>query len=232
LTHLSFGRLTVVGFVLLLPGLYYFLRFFAGFLRVLSRKFRRGKPYLKGSASDYLLFAAGSLLAAVVGGLLVAASMLQSGFQAIPAPRDVGGVSARAPQTGRMRLTFEMASDYPPPQDLSADVVGVRWSLEGESLRWRFGPRWLGFHPGHRIEAVLGSSRAAGDAERDPDARSVVSGSYALSELIRRHPLWLPLVDLQVQRTPWMPAEGSYRIFAGAAGYVLREEEGEKREAR
>ena len=61
------GRLTLLALLLLVPGLYYFLRFGSGFLRVLSRKFRRGKPYLKGSASDYFLFTLGCLAAAFLG---------------------------------------------------------------------------------------------------------------------------------------------------------------------
>ena len=83
-------RLTLLGFLLLVPGLYYFLRFSSGFLRVLFRKFRRGKPYLKGSASDYLLFALGCFLAALAGAGLLAASALQGGFQRVAAPREVG----------------------------------------------------------------------------------------------------------------------------------------------
>jgi hypothetical protein len=218
-------RLTLLGCLLLVPGLYYFLRFGSGFLRVLSRKFRRGKPYLKGSASDYFLFAFGSFVAAFLGGMFLTASCLQAAFQTTLAPREVGTVRADSPQAGRMRLTFAMGKDYPPPGNLSADVPGVRWSLEGRSLRWRFGPPWLGFHPGHRIETALGSSRPSGSPERPPDSRGKVSGASGLSYLLMRHPAWFPLARIEVLSTPWMPAEGrTYRIFAGAAGYVLQEE--------
>lgn len=226
MTGLSLTRLTILGFLLLVPGLYYFLRFISGFFWVLSRKFRRGKPYLKGSASDYLLFALGCFLAALAGAGLLAASALQGGFQRVAAPREVGAVRAETLQAGRIRLTFEMKEDYPGARSLSADVVGVRWALEGEWLRWRVGPRWLGFHAGHRIESALGSSLASGPPERESDSLSDVSGTPALSSLARRHSRWLPVVEIGSRRTPWMPAEGkSYRIFAGRAGYVLLEKE-------
>ena len=229
MTGLALTRLTLLGFLLLVPGLYYFIRFSSGFLRVLFRKFRRGKPYLKGSASDYFLFALGCFLAALAGAGLLAASALQGGFQRVAAPREVGAVKAEPLQAGRIRLTFEMKEDYPGPRSLSADVAGVRWALEGEYLRWRVGPRWLGFHAGHRIESALGSALASGPPEREADSRGAVSGTPALSYLARRHPRWFPVVEIGSRRTPWMPAEGkSYRIFAGRAGYVLLEEKEEK----
>jgi len=218
-------RLTLLGFLLLVPGLYYFLRFSSGFLRVLFRKFRRGKPYLKGSAPDYFLFALVCLLAALAGAGLLAASALQGGFQRVAAPREVGAVKAETLQAGRIRLTFEMKEDYPGPGSLSAEVAGVRWALEGECLRWRVGPRWLGFRDGHRIESALGSSLASGPPEREADSRALVSGTTALSYLARRHSRWLPAVEIGTRRTPWMPADGKrYRIFVGWAGYVLLEE--------
>ena len=229
MSQLPLTRLTLLGLLLLVPGLYFLLRFGSGFLRVITRKFRRGKPYLRGSASDYLLFASGCFLISALGALLLAASMLQAGFQGATAPRMIGTVRAESSQASRIRLTFEMEPDYPPPRILSTDVAGVRWALEGESLRWRFGPRWLGFRDGHRIEAALGSSSAAGAPDRAPDSRAIVSGAYSLSYLARRHPSWFPLVDIEARRTPWLPAEGgSFRIFAGEAGYVLLEEREER----
>lgn len=223
-------RLTAIGLLLFLPGLYYFLRFGSGFLRVLSRKYRRGKPYLKGSASDYFLFSLGCLLVATLGAVLLLAARLQGGFQPLTAPREVGTVKAETIQPGRIRLTLDLGEGYPPPRTLSADVPGVRWALEGESLRWRFGPRWLGFRPGHRIESALGSSIADGPPDREPGSREAVSGTFAPSYLVRRHPAWFPLAEIRTHRTPWMPARGmSYRIFAGGAGYVLIEEKQERK---
>ena len=225
MTGLLVTRLTIIGFLLLVPGLYYFLRFSSGFVRVLSRKFRRGKPYLKGSASDYFLFAMGCLLAALAGGYLLAASALQGGFQPADAPREVGTVKAETLQPGRIRLTFEMGADYPSPRNITADIAGERWALEGEYLRWRAGPRWLGFHSGHRIESVLGSATASGPPEREADSRGGVSGTTGLAYLALRHSRWLPMIEMGSRRTPWMPAEGTlYRIFAGRAGYVLTEQ--------
>jgi hypothetical protein len=229
MTGLSLSRLTLLGLLLLVPGLYYFLRFGSGFLRVLSRKFRRGKPYLRGSAPDYFLFALGCLLAALAGAGLLAASALQEGYQPVGAPREVGAVEAETLRTGRIRLTFEMKKDYPSARTLSAEVEGVRWALEGEFLRWRAGPHWLGFRPGHRIESALGSSLASGSDEREAGSRDTVSGRPALSYLAGRHSRWLPLLEIESRRTPWMPAEGKrYRIFAGRAGYVLLEEGGKR----
>ena len=57
---LSPSRLTLFGALLFLPGFYFTVRFFSGFLRMLYRKLRKNRPYLKGSASDYLWFAVGS----------------------------------------------------------------------------------------------------------------------------------------------------------------------------
>jgi len=224
------ARLTIIGFLLLVPGLYYFLRFSSGFIRVLSRKFRRGKPYLKGSASDYFLFAMGCLVAVLIGAYLLTASALQGGFQPADAPREVGIVKAETLQPGRIRLTFEMTAGYPSPRNISADIAGERWALEGEYLRWRVGARWLGFHSGHRIESVLGSATASGPPEREADSRGGVSGTPGLAYLARRHSRWLPMVEMGSRKTPWMPAEGTiYRIFAGRAGYVLLEQAEEEK---
>jgi len=217
-------RLTAVAALLLLPGLYYAIRFSSGFLRMLSRKYRRGKPYLKGSASDYFLFAAGSLLIALMGAVLLTGSMLQGGFQRVSSPRKVGRVTVENLEGRRMRVELSMDPDYPSPRELSTEIVGVRWCLEGEYLDWRFVPRWLGFHPGHRLQTVLGSVAAASPVERPPDSRPLVSGEFPLAPLFRRHPSWFPLADLKTRRTPWLAATGSYRMFVGGAGYVLQEE--------
>ena len=152
---------------------------------------------------------------------LLAASSLQGGFQRITDLREVGAVTAESLPEGRILLNFEMKEDYPGAGSLSAEVAGVRWALEGECLRWRAGPRWLGFRSGHRIESALGSSLASGPPEREADSRAGVSGKTALSALARRHSRWLPVVEIRSRRTPWMPAEGRrIRIFAGSAGYV------------
>ena len=226
------GRLTAIGLALSVPAFYYFIRFGSGFLRMLSRKFRRGKPYLKGSATDYFLFALGCLLVALLGAAFLVASALQGGFQKARGPREMGKVRVEALQPGRIRLKFEMKEDYPGARSLEADLPGARWSLAGESLRWRVGPRWLGFHPGHRIESALGSSVSSGSQDRPADSRAGVSGTFALSYLARRHPFWLPIAEVSERRTPWMPAgEKTYRIFVGGAGYVLLEEREEKKQA-
>jgi len=226
---LPLSRLTLVGLFFLLPGFYFALRFGSGFVRVLSRKFRRGKPYLKGSATDYFLYAAFSLGVALVGGGLTLASALQAGFQPLSAPREVGKVRAESPQPGRIRLILDLAKDYPRHPNVIVDVPGVRWALEGEFLRWKLGPRWLGFRNGHRIEAALGSTAPSGPPDRQEDARGIVSGTYPLWYLSYRHPRWVPTLRTRLRRTPWMPAEGqAYRIFAGEAGYVLVEDK-EKR---
>ncbi len=124
MTGLAMNRLTIFGLLLLVPGLYYCLRFSSGFLRVLYRKFRRGKPYLKGSAPDYFLFALGTFLAALAGAGLLAASSLQGGFQRITDLREVGAVTAESLPEGRILLNFEMKEDYPGAGSLSAEVAG------------------------------------------------------------------------------------------------------------
>ncbi|HEV8336088.1 MAG TPA: hypothetical protein VGR67_06730 [Candidatus Polarisedimenticolia bacterium] len=226
------GRLTVIGLALAVPTFYYAIRFGSGSLRMLSRKFRRGKPYLKGSASDYFLFALGCSAIALLGTALLVASALQGGFQRARGPREMGKVRVEASQPGRIRLKFEMKEDYPGARSLEADLPGARWSLAGESLRWRVGPHWLGFYPGHRIESALGTSAASGSQDRPADSRASVSGTFALSYLARRHPFWFPIAEVAERRTPWMPAEGkTYRIFAGGAGYVLLEEREDKKQA-
>ena len=223
------SRLTFIGLLLLLPGTYLAIRFASGFVRVLSRKFRRGKPYLKGSATDYSLYAAGSLAVAILGGCLTLASALQGGLQPLSALREVGKVKAEAPGEGRLRLTLTLEEDYPGRRELQMNLPGARWALEGEFLRWKVKPAWLGIRDGHRIEAALGTRAPSGSQNRPANARSLVSGTYPLWYLASRHPRWVPVLETSRRLTPWMPADGTtYRLFAGPAGYVLVEERKEE----
>jgi hypothetical protein len=225
---LTLSRLAIFGFLLLVPGLYYGIRFTSGFVRVLSRKFRRGVPYLRGSAIGYSLFALGSLGVACVGAGLTASAVLQSGFQSHGKLREVGMVEARELPGGRLRVAFRIEPGHPGPAEGEADLPAVRWALEGAFLDWRFGPRWLGFSSGHRIEAILGTRTDTGDPAREADTRSIVAGTYAPWHLAHRHPAWIPHAATSRHRTPWMPAGSArYRVFAGAAGYVLVEDRGE-----
>ena len=57
MTTLLPGRLSLIGALLLCAGLYFTIRFSSGCVRMLYRKFRKGRSYLKGSASDYAWFA-------------------------------------------------------------------------------------------------------------------------------------------------------------------------------
>ncbi len=220
--HLPWDRLTLMGLLLGIPGLYYAARFGSGFARVLSRKFRRGKPYLKGSATDYFLFSMGCLAVGLVGTGLIAASALQGGGQPFGGPEQVGTVRVSAPEPNRVRLAIEMSTGHPGPPNVEVNLPGVRWALNGEFVRWRFGPAWLGFRPVHRLESALGSSLAGGPPDRDPDSRAPVAGAYPLWSLVYRRSKWVPGLEWEARRTPWMPAEkGLYKIFVSNAGYVL-----------
>ena len=222
MTSLALSRLTLLGFLLMLPGLYFTLRFSSGCLRMLYRKLRGGRPYLKGSASDYFWFAAASAAVTLAGGLLLGASVLQSGMQSFEATREVGTIRAEPLPQGRIRLTFEMGATHPGQEVLQADLPGARWALEGEYLQWRGVPRWLGFSDGHRVVTALGSAQSAGAPDRMEDSRSVVAGSYAPWYLVHRHPAWLPLARTSLRRSPWLVPDGSlYHLMVTDAGYVL-----------
>ena len=224
---LVLSRLTVVGFLLLLPGLYFTIRFSSGCLRMLVRKFWPGRPYLKGSASDYFWFAAGSAAVTLGGVLLLGASILQSGMQPYEATREIGTVRAEAPSMGRIRLTLQLGGTHPGQRILQADLPGSRWALEGEYLQWRGVPRWLGFSDGHRVAAALGTAQPAGAPDRLEDSRSLVAGVYSPWLLAHHHPAWIPLVRTSLRRSPWLVADGStYKVLVTDAGYVLVAGEG------
>jgi hypothetical protein len=225
MTVLPLSRLSVVGALLFLPGLYYTLRFFSGCLRMLYRKFRKGRAYLKGSATDYLVFALGSLCITLAGGFLLAASVLQGGLQAYDGTVEIGSVRAESREGGRMHLTFDLTEAHPVRQRLEADLQGARWALQGEFLRWRGVPRWLGFASAHRVEAALASNQAMGSPDRPEDHRTPVAGTYEPWYLTSRHPRWVPMAAVQSLRTPWLAAEGAtFKIVATDEGYVLVEE--------
>ena len=230
MTVLPATRLTFVGFLVVLPALYYALRFTSGWLRMLSRKLRKGRAYLQGSATDYALFAAGSWVAAFCGILLLAASALQGGLQAYRETREVGSIRAETKEPGRMRLTLDLGETHPGHGQSEVDLVGARWALEGEFLEWQFVPRWLGFESGHRVESVLATRRSSGPPESDAEGRAPVAGIYAPWHLAFRHPRWAPLARTALRRTPWMKAEGGlFKIFVTDQGYVLVEKEGDRR---
>ncbi|HEU5182691.1 MAG TPA: hypothetical protein VFW45_18030 [Candidatus Polarisedimenticolia bacterium] len=230
MTVLPASRLTLFGFLLALPALYYALRFSSGFLRMLSRKFRKGRAYLQGSATDYALFAVGSWVAAGCGILLLAASTLQGGLQPYEGTREIGSIRAEAKEPGRMRLTLDLGETHPGHGKSEVDLVGARWALEGEFLDWRAVPRWLGFESGHRVESVLATSQSSGLPERDAESRAPVAGAYAPWYLAFRHPGWVPLTRTAMRRTPWMSADGGlFKIFVTDQGYVLVEKEGDRR---
>ena len=226
MTVLPASRLTFLGFMVALPALYYALRFSSGCLRMLSRKFRKGRAYLQGSATDYALFAAVSWIAALAGILLLAASTLQGGLQSYQGTREIGSVRAETKEPGRMRLTLDLGETHPGLGKAEVDLVGARWALEGEFLDWRAAPRWLGFESGHRVESVLATSRSSGPPERDAESRAPVAGAYAPWHLAFKHPRWAPLTRTTLRRTPWMSAEGGlFKIFVTDQGYVLVEKQ-------
>jgi hypothetical protein len=216
------SRLTFFGALLFLPGVYFTLRFFSGFLRMLYRKLRKNRPYLKGSASDYLWFALGSFAVTLAGALLLAGSVVQSGLQAFEGTRVIGTVRAESPSKGRIHLTLDLGETHPAPGRLEADLPGARWALEGEYLEWHGAPRWLGFADGHRVTAVLGSARESGEPDRPADSRALVAGTYAPWYLIHRHPGWARMARTSLRRSPWLSADGStYELVVTDAGYVL-----------
>jgi hypothetical protein len=230
MTVLPASRLTFLGFLVALPALYYALRFSSGFLRMLARKFRKGRAYLQGSATDYALFAAGCWIAALGGILMLAASAFQGGLQPYRGTREIGSIVAETKEPGRMRLTLDLGETHPGHRKSEVDLVGARWALEGEFLDWRGAPRWLGFESGHRVESVLATTRSSGLPERDPESRAPVAGAYAPWHLAFRHPRWAPLTRTALRRTPWMSAEGGrFKIFVTDQGYVLVEKAGDQR---
>jgi hypothetical protein len=221
---LPLSRLTLIGLALLLPGLYYAIRFGSGFLRVLTRKFRRGVPYLKGSATDYLLFAAACLVVTLVGAVLTTVAVLQGRFQTFTGPREVGKVVVDAKKPGRIRLALTLEPSYPGDPRTDIELPGASWALEGEFISWGGRLAWLGFRDGHRMEAVLGSAAASGPAQREAESRIIVSGTDSLWYLAHRQARRIPCLKTTASRTPWMRAEsGTFRVFASADGYVLVE---------
>jgi len=221
---LPLSRLTFFGLALLLPGLYYTIRFGSGFLRLLTRKFRRGVPYLKGSASDYLLFAAGCLAFTLVGAALTGAAALQGRFQTFGGPREVGKIVVDAKDSGRIRLALALEPTYPGHPKTEVELPGAGWALEGEFISWGGRLAWLGFREGHRIEAVLGTAAGSGPPLREAESRILVSGTDPLWYLAHRHARWLPCLRTNSSRTPWMPAvSAAYRVFASTEGYILVE---------
>ena len=222
MTLLPLTRLTVLGAFLFIPGAYFAARFSSGFVRMVYRKFRRGRAYLKGSANDYFWFAVVSTVGALSGAALLAGSSLQSGLQPFEGTREVGTILAESPEPGRIRLVLELGGTHPGPGRVEVDLPGLRWALEGEFLRWRGAPRWVGFTDGHRVAAALGCSRDSGPPDGPADARTGVAGAYAAWRLAHRHPRWVPPVETALRRTPWLPADGGiYTLLVTEAGYVL-----------
>jgi len=216
------SRLTFIGALLFLPGIYFTLRFFSGFLRLVYRKLRKNRPYLKGSASDYLWFALGSLAVTLAGSLLVAGSILQSGLQEFQGTRVIGTVLAESPSEGRIHLTLDLGETHPTRRRMEVDLPGVRWALEGEYLHWQGAPGWLGFADGHRVTAALGSAQATGDPDRPGDSRAPVAGTYAPWYLVHQHSAWVPMARTALRTSPWLAAQGeTYQLMVTDAGYVL-----------
>lgn len=225
MTALPLSRLTLLGFLLALPALYFALRFTAGFLRMLTRKFRKGHAYLQGSATDYLSFALASWTVALAGTALLAAAVLQGGLQTYQGTREVGTVRAETLEPGRLHISLDLGETHPGHGKIEADLPGARWALEGEFLRWSAAPRWLGFESGHRVESVLGSGHDSGPPEREADSRTLVAGVYGPWFLAHRHPRWAPLARTALRRTPWLKADGGlFKLFVTDQGYVLREQ--------
>jgi len=187
------------------------------------RKFRRGRPYLRGSASDYFFFASGSLAVAMLGAALTLASWLQGGLHAYTGPEEVGTVHAQRNPEGKIVLALNLVEGYPGGRSRLVEVDGNQWALEGAFLSWRFRAAWLGILDGHRLEKVLGTTRAGDAPVRSREAWEEFSGFYPPWTLVHRHPV--PLLETSRRQTPWMPADGgTYRIWASPTGYILVEE--------
>jgi hypothetical protein len=219
-------RLTFFGVLILLPALYYALRFSSGFVRMLYRKLRKGRAYLQGSATDYACFAAGSWVAVLIGMVLLTAASLQGGMQVYRGTQEIGSIRAETREPGRMHLSLDLGETHPRHGRSEVDLVGARWALEGEFLDWRGAPRWVGFESGHRVETVLATRTPSGSAEGKADSQAPVAGTYAPWYLALRHPRWAPLTRTALRRTPWMRADGSvFKLFVTDQGYVLVEKE-------
>jgi hypothetical protein len=216
------GRLTWIGALLFFPGLYFTLRFASGGLRMIYRKLSKRKAYLKGTASDYFWFASACLVVTLVGVLLLAAATVQSGMQPFEGAQKIGTVRVASSQNGRIHLILDVGEAHPGRSQVESDLPGVRWALQGEFVRWKWGPRALGFADGHRVEAILGSFSDTGDPQRPEESRALVAGAHSPWVFVNRHPSWVPALRTSVLRTPWMSSsEGIYDLIVTDQGYVL-----------
>lgn len=205
-------------------GLILALRFGWQAIRNLSRKFRRGVPYLWGSAPRAFLLFLASLGLLGAGLLLGAAGYELRRFQPVGEMSLVGTLEVRREGSG-LAFSFRPAADYPAPLVPAAVTPGGRWSVAGEFIRWSRPLRWLGLRDSHRLAWFLAVSDPA-DIPRPEKItrRRLGSGPEGL--------LWRGLRDWErfLRRaaetrefqTPWETGKAAaIELYAFPGGYLF-----------
>ena len=218
-------RVFVISLLLTTVGLYFTLRTSFGWVGALVRKFRRGVPYMWGSAERAFLVLVPACLLLASGILLGAAGLGLRRFQPISDMVQVGNLELRKGGGGEISFHFRPVAGYPaPPIEPSGATPRGRWSLSGQFILWKPFLHHLGLHDSHRLAWFL----AVSDRSEIPSPDSITRRALLparpgrMWRVLTSFPFSLPFVEIREFQSPWesgTPQE--IELFAYPGGYLF-----------
>lgn len=206
-------------------GLWFSLRYLLLWGRLVVRKFRRGVPYLWGSAQRAFLLFIPSVVVLACGVLLGAAGYGLRDYQRLSEMELVGTLEMRERGPAGTGLRFRPGAGYPGEvREPEAVLTSGRWSVSGQFILWSRPLQWLGLRDSHRVAWLLSVDDPSDIPAPDRIARQplVAPGSDRMWNLLDGWGQRLKLVETRTFQSPWQ--SGTFEtidLYAFPGGYLL-----------
>jgi hypothetical protein len=212
-------------------SLWFALRFLILWLRLLGRKYRRGVPYLWGSAGRAFVLFLPSVAVFAGAVLLGAAGWGLQGFQPLTEMVMVGTLEVR--DLGPAGIAFQIRPDPGYPAGIRVpDTMATtgRWSVAGQFILWPRALQLLGLRNSHRVAWFLTVDDPSDIPAADKLARRSLlpSDSGRMYDLLRTWGARLRLVETREFQSPWESGSAAaVDLYAFPGGYLLMHPEPE-----
>ena len=220
-------RLLALTLILSIVGAFLTLRFSVQYARALSRRYRRGVPYLYGSAGRAFFLMVLSLGLLIAGTTLGATGWGLTAYQPFREAVQAGTVQVTSGADRTLSFTLEPGPGYPIGKGNS--VTGVpagNWSVVGRFILWHRSLKWLGLQDAHRVALVL----TVPNLEKIPRQESItrvpldLPGQGRLWKILDSYGRFLPMVETREFQTPWRTGPVTdLQLYASRIGYLLAE---------
>jgi hypothetical protein len=201
--------LTVLAAVIALLGI---AAFISGVVGLFSR---RGFRFSRFGGSVVLLIL-GVLVFAVAGWAQTYRTLthneLVATIRAVPVPNK--------PQT--MTVTYTPITSGVPGTPQTYTIIGDRWQLRGDIIKWQDYVNILGVNTGYRINRLMGYFNDVNDYRtKRVSAFNLYSGSDTVGQFLRDHANLMPFVRATYGNAVDMAPDptGTYKIYVSTSGY-------------